>query len=106
MRNKHYIVSDTSTERIIITKNYSKIYDFIVCNPNSKIRTIGLDAKSKILDRRKFLTAYFKNTTNNNKFYELVKILIKEDYNRIKYLKETGLKNKYRYYMNHKNNLL
>jgi len=106
MKNQHFIVSDIETERMIITKNYSKIYDFIVCSPNSKIRTIGLDIKPKILDRRKFLTSYLKNTINNNYYFELVKILIKEDYNRIKHLKETGLKDKYRYYMNNKNNVL
>jgi len=106
MKNKYYIISDTETERMIITKNYSEIYDFIVSNLNSKIRTIGIDLKPRILDRRVFLHSYFKNTTNNNKFYELVKILIKYDYDRSKFLKPLKIYNEYKFYMNNKNNLL
>ena len=106
MKNKYFIVYDNTTDRMIITKKYSEIYDFIVSNPNSKIKTIGLDAKAKILNKKVFLTLFLKNTNNKNKFYELVKILISGTNNVIPYLSSVNLTDEYKYYMNHKNDLL
>ena len=106
MKNKYYIVSDIKTGEILITKSYDEIYTFICVNKNAKIRLIDINIKPKIIDRRTFLTEYLKSTKNQNGFFELVKIMIKYDYDISKYLKSLNIYNEYKYYINNKTNIL
>ena len=102
----YYIITDKSTERMVITKSYTKIFSFITENIKSKVRTIDINVKPLTIDRRVFLKDFLEKTKDNNRFFELTKIMIKQDNNLKIFLRSIDMLRKYEYYELNKNNVL
>jgi adenylate cyclase class IV len=102
----YYIITSKKKENILVTKNYNECFDFIVKNPDAKIRTIDHTAKPRILDKRNFLKEFYKNTDDKNKFFELVEIMVTYVNNMYDLLNSIGLKEDYKTYKKVTNNTL
>lgn len=73
----YYILNSKKKKKILATKSYEECADFIIKNKDAKIRTLDSTPKLKILDKRVFLKAYYRNTENKNKFFQLSQLMVK-----------------------------
>ena len=94
----YYILTSKKKEKILVTKDYNECFDFIVKNKDTKIRTIGHNAKPRILNKQVFLKNYYENTQNKNQFFELTEILVPYVNNMYDLLNLLGLKDDYKAY--------
>lgn len=94
----YYIITSKKNEKILITKDYTECFDFIVKNKDVKIRTIDHTAKPRILDKRNFLKEFHKNVQDKNLFFELIEVLVPYRNNMYDLLNLLGLKDAYKMY--------
>lgn len=101
----YYIIYDSKTQRILITKNMREAFEFIVINTQSKIKTINHECKPRILHRNSFLKDFLEKTKDHNRFFSLSKIMIKRRDNLRSFIASLDLLEKYDYYIENKNKL-
>lgn len=98
----YYILTSKKKNKILATKSYEESAEFIIKYKDSKIRTLEAEPKLRILDKRVFLKAYYKNTENKNKFFELAELMVKGSTNLYDLMNLLELREDYK---NYKNNI-
>ena len=103
MTSKYYILTDKVTKKIIVSTNLNDMYQFVLKNKNTRIRTIDYTAKAKILNRKDFLMLYKQNKV---RFFVLAEVLIKRKDDIRKFFKQINTLDQYDYYLTNKNKTL
>lgn len=95
-----YIVTSKASKKIIASKSYTEIAEFIKNNQDAKIRTIDYTGNTKILNKKVFLTRFLKATQDKINFFALTEIMIPQ-YNNYRYFIDLiGLLDEYKTYKN------
>jgi len=99
----HLIITSKKNERVCFATNYGEAFDFIVKNHDAKVRTIDYTAKTKVYEKRKFLTEFYKSTNDKTKFFQLAELWIKGTTNLNEYLILMGVREDYKTYKQNQN---
>ena len=92
----YHILTGEKKKKILVTENYNEMFDFIVKNKDTKIRTIDHTGKPKIFEKRSFLVQFFKNTNDKVKLFCLTRFIITGYTNQYDFLKMQGLSDEYK----------
>lgn len=93
-----YIVTSEKKKKVIASKSYTEIADFIKTNQDARVRTIDWTSKTKILHKKVFLTNFLKATENKEEFFALTEIMIPLYKNYRYFLAISGLLEEYKEY--------
>lgn len=93
-----YIVTSQASKKVIASKSYIEISEFIKGNQDARIRTIDYTGKTKILNKKAFLNRYLKATGNKPTFFALTEIMIPKYTNYAYYLNNLDLMKEYNEY--------
>lgn len=102
----HLIITSKKNKRVAFATNYSEAFAFIVKNHDAKIRTIDYTAKTKVYEKRKFLTEFYKSVDDKAKFFQLAELWIKGTTNLNEYLILMGVREDYKTYKQNSNRTL
>lgn len=93
-----YIITGKAKKKVLITQSYLDAYEFIMKNPDAKVRTIDYNAKLSLVPKKQFLKLFRENTQDLNKFCDLAGSWIKGKTNIYDFLKAESMLDYFRNY--------
>lgn len=100
------IFTSKTNKKVGFITNYNEAFDFIVKNHDSKIRTIDYNAKTKVYEKRKFLTEFYKSVDDKNKFFQVAELMVKGVTNLNEFLTLLGVREDYKAYKKHNSKVI
>lgn len=103
----YFLLTSKKNKTLLPTKSFNEAYDFIVENQDAKVRTLNYTAKAKIIDRRIFLTRFYKslrssdeteNRIHKERLFQLTEIMVKGKTNFYDFMNLLELTEDYRVY--------
>lgn len=94
----HYVVTSQKSKKILTSKSYTEIAEFIKQNQDARIRTIDYTGKTKILNKKVFLQRYLQFTKDKITFFALTEIMIPLAKNYLYFIAILGLADDFKDY--------
>lgn len=95
-----YVITSKKKKRVIATKDYNEIAEFIRVNQDARIRTLDYTGKTKIMHRKVFLKKFLDATKKQKEFFELTEILLPINTNNIAFISLMGLLKEFNQFKN------
>lgn len=93
---RYYVLTSRKDKQVAVEKTAGKgCFDFIMWHSDAKVRIMDYHASPKILERRKFIQEYFKNTGDENSTFELAEKMIAGKNNILPLISLLGLTEQY-----------
>ena len=97
-KNSYYILTALKNKSILCSTNYQDCFDFIIENPDTKIRIVDFRAIPTTIGTWRFLRAFHKNMDDLNKLFVMADILIKGKNYLYRFFRMENLSQQYKAY--------